>query len=86
MILLIWTALEQEPLPRGPGIYYLVGLYYIYSIFWSILKSREEKIFKLIYQFYTFYPKSMSLGVNGQEIYFKIVCLFLPTSATYKVW
>ena len=65
-------ALSQEPLPRGHEIYNFGRLflcYYYYALSSSAPCHGVEKIFFLIYPFYTLYPK------NTDVMKCKISCL-----------
>ena len=63
---------HKNPCPGVMEFIILVGLFLviiiIFTQFSDLFSRAEKKIFKVMHQFYTFYPKSIPPGVDGQEI------------------
>ena len=83
------TLQHKNPCPGGLEIYNFVRHCHFLGHYYYTLSSYEpspgeEKIFKEIHQFYTFYPKITSPLGGGHEIY----NFMSPyhTDATYLVW
>ena len=71
---------HKNPCPGVMEFIILVGLFLviiiIFTQFSDLFSRAKKKIFKVMHQFYTFYPKSMSPW-SGWSRNFKL-CVFLP--------